>query len=382
MLKVRMPNDGAVQSERSELTGLLRARFDPTQAREVTASYRLVVDGHDSIDINVNDGSLVVQDAPLPAVDVTMTLSQDTLREVLKGADVFKILGENRIQLKTDKLALAQVFINVFRLNRESVYVASDEDLKIIRARAAQNPIEKVERRRGLTVEQFHSQFSSRSIPVIVTDLIPAWPLFKMDLAELKARFGDCVFRQREQSYVEAAFSTKRQDRPIALAEFIDNLSNASAGSLPDYIGNQNVPESMLGLIRKPPYFQPHEHSPPNLWLGPAGTITPFHCDVVDNILAQVWGRKRIQLAPPDEYERVYAERAQLPDVHRAHVDPLNPDLERHPQFRGARVMDVTLEPGEMLFIPSCWFHDVRALTAALSVNFLVSHSRPRALGS
>ena len=33
-------------------------------------------------------------------------------------------------------------------------------------------------------------------------------------------------------------------------------------------------------------------------WFGPAGTITPFHHDLTNNLMAQVIGRKRILLAP------------------------------------------------------------------------------------
>ena len=33
-------------------------------------------------------------------------------------------------------------------------------------------------------------------------------------------------------------------------------------------------------------------------WMGPAGTITPFHHDLTNNFMAQVIGRKRIKIAP------------------------------------------------------------------------------------
>ena len=33
-------------------------------------------------------------------------------------------------------------------------------------------------------------------------------------------------------------------------------------------------------------------------WMGPAGTITPFHHDLTNNFMAQVIGRKRVKIAP------------------------------------------------------------------------------------
>ena len=33
-------------------------------------------------------------------------------------------------------------------------------------------------------------------------------------------------------------------------------------------------------------------------WMGPAGTITPFHHDLTNNFMAQVIGRKRVKIVP------------------------------------------------------------------------------------
>ncbi|KAH7316198.1 hypothetical protein KP509_21G082400 [Ceratopteris richardii] len=43
-----------------------------------------------------------------------------------------------------------------------------------------------------------------------------------------------------------------------------------------------------------------------NVWLGPAGTITPLHRDPYHNVLAQVWGSKYIRVYAPTETEKLY----------------------------------------------------------------------------
>jgi len=51
-----------------------------------------------------------------------------------------------------------------------------------------------------------------------------------------------------------------------------------------------------------------------------------------------------------------------------------NPDLEKYPLFEKATVYEVILEPGDILFIPSLWFHNVRAETPCISINLFFHH--------
>lgn len=41
-------------------------------------------------------------------------------------------------------------------------------------------------------------------------------------------------------------------------------------------------------------------------------------------------------------------------------LDPLNPDLEQYPQYQHAQPVHCTVKSGEMLYLPSLWFHHVR----------------------
>jgi Cupin-like domain len=51
-------------------------------------------------------------------------------------------------------------------------------------------------------------------------------------------------------------------------------------------------------------------------------------------------------------------------------VDIDAPDLEQFPQFADLKHWDCILEPGDMLFIPTEWWHYVKSLTVSFSVSF------------
>ena len=63
-------------------------------------------------------------------------------------------------------------------------------------------------------------------------------------------------------------------------------------------------------------------------------------------------------------------------------VDILSPDLNRFPLFRRARRLECTLRPGDVLFMPAFWWHEVQSQpdireNRNMAVNFwwAVDHS-------
>jgi hypothetical protein len=102
------------------------------------------------------------------------------------------------------------------------------------------------------------------------------------------------------------------------------------------------------------------------LWIGPAGTVTPLHCDNRHILLVQVYGRKRVKLISPFYLSAVYNTRECFSDVDAEAID-----LDRFPAMRGVPVLEAVLEPGEALFLPVGWWHWVRALDVSISLSLL-----------
>ncbi|KAG2492262.1 hypothetical protein HYH03_009502 [Edaphochlamys debaryana] len=101
------------------------------------------------------------------------------------------------------------------------------------------------------------------------------------------------------------------------------------------------------------------------LRLSSPGLVLWTHYDVCDNFLIQVTGTKRVLLWPPSAHDPLHVEGSSSPVT-----DPCNPDLSRHPRFASCPPpLLVDLQPGDVLFLPSLWFHHVTATGGAMSIS-------------
>jgi len=111
----------------------------------------------------------------------------------------------------------------------------------------------------------------------------------------------------------------------------------------------------------------PLEESRVNIWFGSANTLSGLHHDRSPNWYAQVFGEKRFILFSPDQVNSLYPQSGIL--GHASAVDPVQPDLKAFPRFAEAKPIEVTVKAGEVLFLPSFWWHHVTSLSVSISVN-------------
>jgi hypothetical protein len=179
----------------------------------------------------------------------------------------------------------------------------------------------------------------------------------------LRTDYGHLQVRARVGDYINTAFAPDRAMADMTLRAYLDLV--AEAGELPPYLGNLEL-RALNQLCHWPTWFD--KMGPPRFWLGPAGTVTPLHCDYDDNLFAQVWGTKRIFLAPPHHDAYLYPKEANA-ILSGSPFDPEAPDFDRFPLARQATLVECIVAPGEMLYVPAGWYHQVRALTFSLSSN-------------
>eukprot|EP00112_Aurelia_sp_Birch-Aquarium-sp1_P004584 Seg152.6 transcript_id=Seg152.6/GoldUCD/mRNA.D3Y31 product="tRNA wybutosine-synthesizing protein 5" protein_id=Seg152.6/GoldUCD/D3Y31 len=103
--------------------------------------------------------------------------------------------------------------------------------------------------------------------------------------------------------------------------------------------------------------------------IGSANMQLWTHYDVMDNILIQVVGRKRVVLFSPQDALNLYlnGDKSQVVDID-------NPDYDKYPKFKNATKYECILNPGDAIYIPALWFHNVIALDYSVAVNVFYKH--------
>ena len=113
-----------------------------------------------------------------------------------------------------------------------------------------------------------------------------------------------------------------------------------------------------------------------NLWIGDDDAAkTGLHNDDEHNVLCQIRGHKRVVLIAHDERDHVYPNLLYDSGTECCDVDAYSPDLKKHPLFaRVAIRYEALLEPGDVLFIPRFWYHEVCPMGEfSVSVNYFCS---------
>ena len=78
----------------------------------------------------------------------------------------------------------------------------------------------------------------------------------------------------------------------------------------------------------------------------------------------QLMGRKRIVLFSPMDALNLYlnGDKSEVVDID-------TPDLEKYPKFQNAVRYECILNPGDAIFIPAMWFHNVITLDFSVGIN-------------
>jgi len=232
-----------------------------------------------------------------------------------------------------------------------------------------------VDRQSGLSREEFRDRYYAASRPVAMAGLMTAWKATTAWTPEyLKAVAGDRTFevmtgRDADPNYERYA---RKHRTELRFADYVDMVYSGKVTNDYHMVASNGFlqrPEAqplLPDFTAFPEYLRPATAGRQCfLWFGPAGTVTPLHHDTSNILLAQVKGRKRVRLVPAAQWQYVYNSSGVFSDV-----DCEAPDLARYPRFGQATVIDVVLDPGEVLFVPVGWWHHVRALDVSMTISF------------
>jgi hypothetical protein len=230
--------------------------------------------------------------------------------------------------------------------------------------------------------------------PTILKGLVRDWPLVRAESAAQAAAYLKSFYEGRKVvvftapaehrgrfGYTEDATRLDFDNGRGMLDENIDRIlelmEDDDAPSI--YIGSTDVDTYLPGfrsendLVLNNPMFADN----PVLvgaWIGNRTTALAHH-DMSNNIACCLVGRRRFTLFPPEQVQNLYpgpleptpgGQVVTMTDIH-------NPDFDRFPRLRDAlaeaEVAD--LDPGDVLFYPAMWWHQVDALD---SFNVMVNY--------
>jgi Cupin-like domain len=217
------------------------------------------------------------------------------------------------------------------------------------------------------TRKEFYKRWGNPREPVVFVGAMESWPALKQwSFDWFKQKHGD----------VPVFVNTGRYDQNMTLknssiSEYVDSLfdPNASYGYLSN-IKLLDIIPSLTHDVHFPEYTWMKPFIMRNFWMSRKGQITQLHCDYGHNIIGQVVGSKRFELYTPKVSNQLYPvnqgwagcfsrlDYQDCPPEIRAERGKILPDY------------DVTIRPGEMLYLPFGWWHRVfTEEEAAIMVN-------------
>lgn len=226
--------------------------------------------------------------------------------------------------------------------------------------------------------EYFYRHHYQTNRPAKLLGIIDHWPaLTRWSLDHFARVAGDAVVEAQVERERDPDYELAKDDhrRLVRFGELVDWLRKDEASNdvyLTAYNSGTNAaalaplwddmaPIALLDDTRERDGF---------FWLGPRGTLTPWHHDLTNNLLVQVIGRKRVRMAPPWAFARMRNSRHCFSDWGNEALPAGNGDTVVPP------VLETVIGPGEAIFLPVGWWHQIEALDLSASMSF-TSFRRP-----
>lgn len=227
-----------------------------------------------------------------------------------------------------------------------------------------------------ITQDTFNSFYYCMNRAVLLRGIVKTWPaysLWSLDyLRKYANRTVEIIVQRDSDDQYERNINMHRKN--ILFGQYLNLLANtsktnnfymvASNGCLQNELAELCKDfEEIPGILKKP------DASLMNLFLGPAGTVTAWHKDRENILLAQIFGHKLIHLIPSLEIHLMQSDSKVYSEVRNV-VDIKN----KYSLAANATISRVELHPGDALFLPTGWWHHVESLSVSASVSCFNFH--------
>lgn len=236
----------------------------------------------------------------------------------------------------------------------------------------------------SLSLDRFVQSYQTPGLPIVITDLVHQWDWNLDYLCQqigtqsfVLRYYGNERYQQDKRQWTSIGSGVPPKTKPFI--EYAKLLQSREAHRHDIYMAKCSIHNTPLIQTEAIQTLQnylnqlglSHPASTLNLWVGPGGHVEALHYDPTDGTLIQLHGSKRIILFPPSQTKNLYP----FPFyIHLKHgmklrswfsqVYPDRPDFDAFPKLQEAlqHKCEVILHPGEMLYIPMGWWHEVESL--------------------
>lgn len=241
--------------------------------------------------------------------------------------------------------------------------------------------LDSIDHRSGLSQEEFEQIYDGKW-PVLLTDVVTEWPAFKWTKEFFIKNYGDervtVKISQGDETY--GSVEELRHMIPLLTTSELqqwlyieDELFFPSHPELKNDLGHiPYLKEDFFSLF--PKEVRPWDSM--LLW-GGRHSKSPLHMDPYNwtGTNAVIKGRKKWKLFPPGQDDLLYITKGQncgFPLECRKYnslIDTFNPDLKTYPKFSHAHSIDFEQKTGELLIIPTGWYHQAYNMEETLAVS-------------
>jgi hypothetical protein len=228
-----------------------------------------------------------------------------------------------------------------------------------------------IERRTAPSADEFYQRYYAANTACVFTDFTAGWPARNWSPQWLADTFGDVEMEIASNRTVDPLADRKLDDHreKTTMREYVARvLAAGTSNDIYTVANNKNMdrPEFQRLLddvVFRADYFNPkHLLGGTSFWFGPGGTTTPLHHDNTNILFHQLYGEKRFVLAPPWELA--------LLDCAEGYYSACDPDAVPASEHN-VHYTEITLRPGDTLFLPVGYWHKVTALSVSISFSQL-----------
>ncbi len=233
--------------------------------------------------------------------------------------------------------------------------------------------LDDVQRVAAISPDQFFSKFAREGKPVVLKDFASDWAALKKWQPEyFIEKYGDNEVQVYNGSFSQPGKSYMGKASTMRFGDYLNSILN-SGKDLRMFLYNivSKAPE-LKNDVSLPPLMKGFSKRFLFMFFGPKGAVTQIHYDIdMSHVFhTAIKGRKRFVLFPQSESKKLYRH----PFTIRSYVDVDNPDFEKYPLLKEAKGYEVTLDPGETLFIPSGFWHHVVYEDAGYAISLRCPH--------